>query len=353
MKWVGEMSNTDQSLILQAINDLKEAKDYMESIKDDFKDDAELLSFYLPSAEEMVRQFEVRLKNTIEQEAGVEITLQQESKLPEIWIRLQGEKFLRGAGPIDAVGSFLHKLNQASHKVIKLLHADKTRFAPSFFNLVATAEGSLKLGLSTPNITVEESSQLQLDLEDPWDKIKALSQNNERALRSLQLIMVALDSEDEESMEQLQRELGSQNDVLKLLHYAKDIAPSIRSDIDRISFEGLNVPNKSKIVSADKQTRKTLSERAKILKRDTLYIEGRALIRQQDMDTLSLTARPLILDDNKQYGEVKCVFTTQFSPDGDNYLNKLVTLSGFLIFGANEQPLRLEIDDLNIEEEQE
>lgn len=346
------MPNTNQSIILEAINDLKEAKEYLQSIKDDFKDDSDLLGFYEPSAQEMVRQFEVRLKNVIAQETGVELLLEQKRKVPEVWIRLQGEKFNHGTGPIDAVGSFLHKLNQASHKVVKLLNSDNTRFAPSFFNLVATAEGSLKLGISTPEIAELDNNQLELGDDDPWKSIKLINQNNEKALKSLKLLMTALDSENEDSMNELQRELNNQNDILKLLHYAKEITPSIRSDIDRISFEGFTTSNNGKVISADKQTRRALSERAKVLKRDTLYIEGRALIRQQDMDTLTLTARPLILDDNKQYSEVKCVFSSQLTPEGDNFLNKFVTLSGFLIFGANQQPLRLEIDELNIEEEQ-
>ncbi|WP_138494374.1 hypothetical protein [Paenibacillus pinistramenti] len=349
------MSNPTNPQIIEAINDLKEAKKYLESIQDDFGDDPELLAFYLPSAQEIVRQYQTRLKNVLAQETGLELNLEQIVKEPEIWIRLQGEKFTRGAGPIDAVGAFLHKLNLASHKVIKLLQGESTRFAPSFFNLVATAEGSLKLGLSRPDVVQEnKNDQLELGLEDPdpWEKLKLINEQSEKAIKSLQLLIKALDSDNEESMNELQKELQNQNDILKLLHYAKDLTPSIRSSIERISFEGATVPQKQKAVSVDKQTRKLLSERAKVLKKDMLYVEGRALIRQQDMDTHVLTARPLLLEDNKQYSEVKCVF----SPHTivlDNYLDKFVSLSGFLVFGANNQPLRLEIDELSIEEEHE
>lgn len=347
------MTSPNNPQIIEAINDLKEAKEYLKSIQEQFKDDPELLGFYLPSAQEIVRQYEIRLKNVLEQETGIELKLEQRIKEPDIWIRLQGEKFKRGMGPIDAVGSFLHKLNQASHKVIKLLQGESTRFAPSFFNLVATAEGSLKLGLSRPDVfDGNNNDQLDLGLDDPWEKLKIINEQNEKAIKSLQLLIKALDSDNDESMNELQKELQNQNDILKLLHFAKDLTPSIRSSIERISFEGAAVPQKQKVVSIDKQTRRLLSERAKVLKKDMLYIEGRALIRQQDMDTHILTARPLILEDNKQYNEVKCTFSPHISIL-ENYLDKFVSLSGFLIFGANNQPLRLEIDELRIEEEQE
>lgn len=338
-------------LIIEALNDLKEAKEYLKSIQEEFKDDPELLGFYEPSAKEIVRQYEARLKYALEQEAGFDLQFDQKTKDVEMWIRLQGEKFNQGMGPIDAVGTFLHKLNQASHKVIKLLQGDNTRFAPSFFNLVATAEGSLKLGISRSNLHEESNGQLHIGVEDPWEEFKIINQQNEKAIKSLQLLIRALDIENENSMNELQMELQNQNDLLKLLHYAKEITPSIRSSIEQISFEGPAVPKEEKVIVVNKQTRKLLSERSKGLKKDMQYVEGRALIRQQDMDAQILTARPLVLDDNKQYSEVRCVFSSQYASELQNLLGKFVTVSGFLIFGANNQPLRLEIDEITIEEE--
>lgn len=70
------------------------------------------------------------------------------------------------------------------------------------------------------------------------------------------------------------------------------------------------------------------------------------------MDNDSLTARPLILDDNKQYDEVKCVVSSHGVTEGSSFLGKFVTVSGFLVFGTNNKPVRLEIDEIVFEDEE-
>ena len=345
------MTESTSPLIVEAIEDLKEAREYLRSIKEEFGSDPELLTFYEPSAREMVRQYEIRLKNVVESESGLQLAVRQDEE-PDVWIRLEGADFRNGSGPIDAVGTFLHKLNQASHKVSKLLFADTARFAPSFFDLVATADGSLKLGLSGANVVNTNTQQLEFELNDPWDQIKQVVGNREKALISLKLLVKALDQENEDSVSELQKDLSNPNDILKLFHYAMDLTPSIRSPIEGISFEVPMSFNEVMAIKVDKGTRKKLSERAKRFKQDTLYIEGRALIRQQDLDNDSLTARPLILEDNKQYDEVKCVVSPQGVTEGVSFLGKFVSVSGFLVFGTNNKPVRLEIDEIDFAEEE-
>jgi hypothetical protein len=57
--------STYESRLSEAINDVGNVKNYFNYIKTKFSEDPELLQLYLPSAKEMVQQYEKRLNNIL------------------------------------------------------------------------------------------------------------------------------------------------------------------------------------------------------------------------------------------------------------------------------------------------
>lgn len=345
--------------LIKAINDLKAAKEYLESVRKEFESDPDLLNFYEPSAKEIVKQFEDRLYNLISEITGTNFEIKESSQDVEVWIRIEGDRFRHGSGPIHAIASFLQKLNTASQQVINLFDKDvkrKKKRNVSLFDLAETASGSLRLGLKTPDIddVLMENTQPELFPQDPWDLLKKIQKEKEKALKGLRLLVKALDSVENETIEDIKQELPNDIAVVKLLHYAKEIAPSQQSLIEKITFEGKDLHlGPKKRVTVDKQTRKLISERAKEIKRDAEYVKATGVIRQQDLDNYVITARPLFVG-NKDYPEVKCVFNPN-SPieEMENYLDKIVTIRGFLFFREDNVPQKLEIDEIVIERDRE
>ncbi len=337
-------------MIEQVIRDIQEAKEYLESLRTEFSSQPELLEFYEPTALEIVRHHELRLSELLQQATGTDFISRPTEQEIDVWVRLEGEQFHEGKGPVGIVGAFLQKLNTASQHVVSLIDDGIKRANLPFFDLSQTAPGSLKLGLKKPDINDFTADQSLFEV-DPWDKLKEMKNEQEKAVQGFQLLVKAISAVSDDNIDEIRNELPNENSVIKLLHFAKELAPSTRSPIERISFEGKDIGIPKRIVSADKQTRKLLMESAKKLKQDSEYVEGKAVIREQDIDYLTLTARPLVIGE-KQFNEIKCKFANNVTADDiDNYLNRLVNISGFLIYGTNNQPLRLEIDEIAIDED--
>jgi len=345
--------------IIEAIEDLKSAKGYLEKVRSDFQSNHDLLSFYEPSAKELVRQYEENLSELISQETGVNFNAESQAQEVDIWVRLEGEDFHDGKGPIGVIGSYLKNLNTASQHAVNLLQfkedkengrVNRVHEMPSF-DLVQTGTGSLKLGLRLHSSqTMADSGQLQLFENDPWEQVKSVAKDNSNLVHAFQLLLKALDcAGDNNHLNSLSNELEDEKSVIKLLHYAKDLAPSGRSSITRISFEGAAVGLNGKVVQVDKQVRKSLAAYAKEFSHYEEYVTGSGIIRAQDIDNRKLIARPLKLGDII-VEDIECKFSPNIAIDEiPNYLNQFVILGGVLVKNSNDQPIRLEIDEISVD----
>ncbi|MDU0332644.1 hypothetical protein RW092_20960 [Paenibacillus sp. 3LSP] len=340
----------------ETIEKLKEAQRHLERIRSTYKDNSELLNFYEPSAKYLVDSLKERLNELLAEE--VDLKLSQPDKDVDLWIRINGEDFKSGKGPIGLVGNFLSKLSNASRQSLTLIakarNIDLKSFTNEFplsFDLATTATGSLKLGLKSPDIKVDSDDE-QLDIfsynKDPWEKLRELAIQNEMAVESMQLILSALASaEDEEIFNELVKKYD-ERDILKIIHYAMQVTPSSHSNIEQISFEGNNIIFQQRTVTTTKHTRKQLSKQAKKLVNKE-FVRGKGKVRGIDLDDKSLIIRPFVYEGVK-HDEVRCYLLNNDGEQSlERFLKKRVKVSGYVVYSSNNKLLRLEAEEITVE----
>lgn len=344
--------------IKETLEDLQEARENITRIQTEYRDEPDILNFYLPSAKYMAEQLENHLKYLVEQETGK--TIDTKVEIADIWVRLEGKLFKDGKGPIGIIGSYLQKLNIANKHAVSLISDTKDKFHEvkgllgelASFDLVATEKGSLKLGLKrTSLIEVLEGYQEQADIfQQNHDIINNHHELENIAKEGIKLLAKTVASvNNEEIFNELKNEYN-ENEIKKLIHYAKELVPSSRSPFDNISFEGdLGLPEKS--IQMNKITRKNLIDKEKSLRQDNQYVNGTGWVRAVDLDERTLVIRPFHFKKGN-IDEINCKFKN--TDVTSNYilslLNKFVSLSGFLYFKSSDIPSKIDIDELTIED---
>jgi len=338
--------------IEQLKEQLQQARDNLTQLRIDFKDDEELLNIYEPSLRHFVQELENDLSKIASKEYGIELRVaEEESAKVDFWVSINGEEFKEGEGPIGHVGAFLTRLNNANKQATEVVSKKRGRsFRPSQvpgLRLVTTKTGSLKLGLNRPHIKApEKTNQIEM-FEDGWDKFKAGVEDAELPAIGMQLLVKTIAAvNDEKILNKLKEDYG-EKEVIKIIHYAKELAPSNRSPIEYVKFEGdyVNLPSKS--LQTNKDTRKVLAKLAKEIMPTTSYIEGVAFIGQADVNG-HIIARPLNYSGIK-HEEIRCEFTKSIGAEEISQLfNKKVAVKGYLVSDRNGRLLRLEIDDFTL-----
>lgn len=341
--------------IMSTLDQLGAAKKQLKQLQDNLKLEQNLLALYAPSAEKLVSDLNNRLQELIIKKTGS--VNEYVTDNVDIWIRIKGKGFNKGKGPIGQIGNFLNRLNIANthaatilKKKLKNKFMDINDFLPSF-DLVKTSEGSLKLGLK-PALDFRTETDGQMSLFDEkkdqndFDQLKKVDEASTIAIDSFKLITRAFAaSTDDEEMDDLKRNFD-EKDVIKLLYYVKELAPSNRSHMDEISFESPFI-NKQ-IIIVDRGTRKLLSERAKSLVQTTDFIEGKAAIREIDLDNKTVTARPLSLY-NTEIEDIKLKLSEDIPSEKlMNIVSKIVYVSGFLNYNYKGEPIDLTVEDIEL-----
>lgn len=341
-------------------NRLKRAKKNLDELREQYKTSPDLLSVYEPSAVYIVNQIESKLKKMLTEQFGVSLQPERvEQENVDIWVRIEGKEFKHGSGPIGQIGTYLTKLNKANKQAMAILKekmGEKIKLSdlPSL-NLVATAPGSLKLGLKKPELEAPEPDP-QADLfngyKGHFELLKESVEESSLVSQGMHLIVRSIASINDESVSSELKQEYSEKSIIKLLHYVKDLTPSSRSDIDYVSFEGNNVRINNSYVRTTKETRKLISEYSKKLDPNREYIEGTAVIMAADISNQILMARPLKFND-AEHEEIKCILLDSVpAEDIKNLLNQKVELSGYIVFDQNRNRLlRLEIDQIAISDD--
>lgn len=353
-----EVISLDWDEIKETLDDLQEAKENVVRIQNEYKGEPDLLNFYLPSAEYMAEQIENHLRYLVEQQSERNTEIQ--SEIADVWVRLDGKLFKDGKGPIGIIGSYLQKLNTANKHAVSLISETKEKFNEvkgllgelASFDLVATEKGSLKLGLKSTNILeVLDGYQEQTDLfHHDQTQLRDLHDLEDIAKSGFKLLAKTIASVyNEEILNDLKKEYN-ENDLKKLIHYAKELVPSSRSPFDTISFEG-DIGLSESSIQLNKITRKNLIDIEKKLRQDTQYISGTGWIRAVDLDEKTLVIRPFHFKKGN-IDEINCKFKNSNITSNSllSLLNKFVSLSGFLYFRNGDIPNKIDIDELTIED---
>lgn len=141
---------------------------------------------------------------------------------------------------------------------------DISNIFPSF-DLVKTTEGSLKLGLKSAPFYLENEDWKQASLFEPDEKQQEINQLKNFADST----SVTLDA-----FKLITKTLAAAND---------------NDEMDEVIFESSIIDKP--IITADRNTRKLLTERAKTLIQSTDFLEGKAAIREIDLDNKTVTAQ--------------------------------------------------------------
>lgn len=346
--------------IQEAINDAQQAKEYLNTVRKQFSDDPLLLQLYEPTAKEVYKAYLNQLMDILSQEFQINLTEEPEEEV-DCWVRIQGPFFENGKAPVNIIGAYLKKIHTATNHATKLLYKKEgvtlnipDPFAEPVLDINALKAGSLKIGLIWSILPKKEAINQQTIFfpnTDPFEIMKNVSLAKSFAIQGFGLLLKVIKSvEDFYLFDELTKEFDTK-DIMRLIHFAKELTPSRRSFIESINFEPKNIAQPLTTVKATLKTRKVLSVREKDLKKDIIYVEGTGVIRAVDLDYLLLAVRPfnagkIVLD------SIDC----QINFDLDDkilatYLDQPANISGFLVYGANNKLLRLEIEDINIIEE--
>lgn len=347
--------------ISENLKHIKQVEKSIEQLKETYKDNPMLLEFYMPSTQELLESLKFKL-NTLMQEyiGGVTAT-------PDIWIRLQGKVFDNGRAPLGVVAAFINKLVRANQHAVALLEQVKYEGVRinnkikelAELDLVATAPGSLKLGIKKSSIEkfYKYESDAQEMIKDEnyiLQCVEEANRNSYKAIEGLQLLTRAIiATTDEEELTALSQEIQDPKNLLKLFYYAREITPTKASEIENITFSGVTYNNTNyKEVVISKETRANIKAISQKLLGQDKYIEGIGTVRALDLDKFTFRIDSLRFD--KTYLEnVECKLNEkEFSEhDLEGIANKQIRLLGILSYSNKGLPKNLEVDKIFFEEE--
>lgn len=337
---------------------LKQLKDVQESI-DDFNknyDNDILRKIYMPSQEYLVSKLKQRIGFLLTEYIG------GTDPDPDLWIRLQGPNFKEGRAPLSIVSSFIKKLILANQHAVTLLEEvkyDGKRINKKIkhlaeLDLVATAPGSLKLGIKRPSIKyfveVENPAQERIEAGAEIDKkLQDAEQDSERSIEGLKLLARAvMAAEYPEELNKLSAEIKDKKNVLKLLYYAREITPAQSSEIESVSFSGNFIKEyHTQEIVATKATRISLREISNKIIEHEKYVDGYGTIREIDLDKMSFRVGNLRFEDG-EYDNIDCSLDREEFKEQDlvQLADKEIRLTGILIFSDTGDIKEFEVDKI-------
>lgn len=334
----------------ELINDLILAKEHLEKLREDFKDDPELLSFYEPSAIYLINQLKERIYKEISLITG-------EPKIqPDLLVKIEGKAFKKGRAPVGILSNFLKCLNTANKHAISILEnidykggrfINKIRELAEL-RLVSIEPGSLCLGFEPPDpewLLDRPPEQMSIN---PEKEIIELTKASKKSLEGISLLLLALNAaKDNDSLTILQDKVKEQKNILKLLYFARQLTPSSVSNINSISFYAKKLLKTDIPVVADTKTRERLQEISKEIVQREEYVEATGIIRAIDLDKPEVKIRPILIKD-EMLEEIDGKLKIDLSEsEKEYYFNRKVYLAGFLKYTEKGEIQRLEIDEIS------
>jgi hypothetical protein len=268
----------------------------------------------------------------------------------DLWIRLQGEDFGAGAGPVDIVAGFLTNLKVAAkHAAAALLGVSHSggRFlkeieAAVAFDFVATAPGSLKIGLA--RASAHRSDVPHEDLLGPGAVVDAIIQaDDERGalgIRAVKTLMQALDSADDpEALAALRKEVGDHG-ALRVMYHARTL---FTRGVDVLEVHGRVLPRGGSYQARVKERLRAIGEELVLTER---YITGVGVVRMLDLDRRTVRLEHVKGDSIADASTVNAEFDDAITGPIAPFMGSLVTFSGLLTFDVMGSPQRIQLDSI-------
>jgi len=350
----------DIELFNKRMQVLHEAQQNLQRIEAQFADQPELLEFYGASAKALVRA----AKESLCEALGV-IPMVEDV---DVWFTLRGRDIGKGRAPAGVISSFLSNLTIANQHAVSILEREEhsgRRFLRKIRDIaepdvVTTMAGSLKIGIRRPSIDRLLSSALPKIKDQEPIFFKEIEKSAfeafellNRSLEGIQLLIKAIRvTIEDEPFDELEKQIGGRQNLLRLLYHAQSLIPSPKGPLDSIEVSGSCLDD-IKVLQLARENRYKYEARVEQLLDEHQYIEGTGLIRQLavDYDQLrgSVQARPFFYDNNV-IESLDCHIDENVA---DPHLisslgERLVRLSGFLVLDYKGNIHHLEVDAIEI-----
>ena len=342
--------------ISEALHHLKNAQDSLHNIHIKYSDNQAMLNLYEPSIKYLVECLHQDLSELIDEYVG---SCNYE---PDVWVHIQGSVFKDGSAPLSLVSSFIKKLVTANQHAVTLLkdvafsgiRINKQIKRLAELDLVTTAPGSLRLGIKKPSLDyfleLDDSSQTRIDEAEQKERmLEKAVQESSVSLSGLKLLLKAITATNDPGMlKSLTAEINDPKGVLKLLFYARDLAPSQSSKIDTITFTGKLVEDIgiSETV-ATKETRNRIRETSRRIITTEQYIDGIGTVREVDLDKMSFRLMNLSFED-RTYSNVECIISQNAYGEADlqEIAGREIRIAGILTYSDTGEVKSLEVDTI-------
>lgn len=267
----------------------------------------------------------------------------------DMWVGLRGEGFGFGTGPMEVVANFLTNLRIATkHAASALRGVSHTggRFlreieSAAAFDVVATAPGSLRIGLAHSVGEIPVASESDLFGDDLIaESITQAEEQSRLGMDALQVLVLALDAANDDGALFALREKLADHGTLRVLYHARSLFPF---GVSAVEFRGRAVRGTRTYPSDTKEALKRLSERLVQAER---YVSGIGVLRMLDLDRQTLRLDFARIDSLAGVDTVNCDFDDSFVSRLSELMNEPVGFSGFLAFDAKGTPQRVRIDSL-------
>lgn len=353
------MDQLTSNEILETLESLKEAKENLKRIDEQYYNEPEIHQIYSYSAKELIGNLESHLEYLLNNQTNSKFTLTSSVDDVDVWVHIEGDKYNEGRGPINSIGTYLKKLNTAAKHTISILKEQTTSLEESkfdtYFELVETAKGSLKLGLKGKVDRLLNEDEGTLFENDPDRKVFHLDEYSKvRKLisDSMALILKTLSSADDEKVSKEIFDEYGENNAIKLYHFAKELAPSSRSNINQVTFEGRLLPKNKPYIKIDSVTRRNLTSKSKQMIQNKEFIQGTALVEEYKNNVnvayYSLIAKPLKYNKESINVELRLDKDKHIISENE-VLNQLLEIEGFLHFDNKSDPTYVAVDEVTFD----
>lgn len=253
--------------------------------------DIDVVEFYKPTYVLLLENLRAEIAEKMRQESFT-------APSAEYWIRLKGEAFSGGRAPISTLAAFLQKFVTAIRQAVSLLddvqytgkRIGKQIREMAEFDVVATAPGSLQIGIATPRLRRLSTPQDQYEQLAFLEMAEQTAQAKCKAHEGLALIKRALlSAENDEEYRSLVAEIKNPEKIIRLLYYACAVTPTRNSVFDEVEIlEAPSFSNNTESVVITGNTRKALKRRASGIDPSKEYYEEIGIIRMMDLDNYKL-----------------------------------------------------------------
>ncbi len=270
----------------------------------------------------------------------------------DLWVGLRGDAFGEGTGPADVVAPFLRTLRvgvRHAASAISGLPYTGGRFGKQVetataFKLVATAPGSLQLGLAAPDLGF--SAQLEPDVLDIGfitTAISAYADGRSLCIKATRTLIDALGAPTSDAiLAKLRHDLGDDG-TLRVLYYARSLFPN---GVKSLEFHGSSL---ERSFEYDSSVRYGLRRIGDELVQTARYVSGSGILHMLDLDRNTLRLEFTRMDSFPGVENLNGEYDPRTGHVA-SLMGQPVEFSGWLTFDLAGEPGKIRVDSLGAAE---